>query len=48
MRFFKRVGPLAASAVLLAGLGVSAGDLAIKNGKVAVTSPDGLSDATYK
>ena len=34
------LGLLAASSVAAAGLG-------IKNGKVAVSSPDGLSDATY-
>jgi len=36
----------AATAVLVAST-VSAAGLGIKNGKVAVTSPDGLSDATY-
>lgn len=32
---------------LVAATSVTAAGLGIKNGKVAVTSPDGLSDATY-
>lgn len=42
-----RKAAVAASISLLAVTSVSAGALGIKFGKVAVTSPDGLSDATF-
>jgi hypothetical protein len=45
VRLLRTVQLVAASIALMSG--VSAGALGIKNGKVAVTSPDGLSDATY-
>lgn len=48
MRFIGRATSLAVTFALLAVTSVSAAGLGIKNGKVAVTSPDGMSDATYK
>jgi hypothetical protein len=44
--FLSRSKGFAATALLLAST-VSAAGLGIKNAKVAVTSSDGLSDATY-
>ena len=46
LNLVSRAGYLGTAALLLIST-VSAGALGIKNGKVAVTSPDGLTDATY-
>jgi len=46
LAFLSRPKGFAATALLLAST-VSAAGLGIKNAKVAVTSSDGLSDATY-
>jgi len=45
--FLSRAGYLSTAVLLLASSVSAAGALGIKNGKVAVTSPDGLTDATY-
>ena len=45
--FLSRAGYLSTGVLLLASSVSAAGALGIKNGKVAVTSPDGLTDATY-
>jgi hypothetical protein len=42
-----KTGYLSAISLLLATSASAAGALGIKNAKVAITSPDGLSDASY-
>jgi hypothetical protein len=47
LSFVSRAGYLGTVVLLLTSTVSAAGALGIKNGKVAVTSPDGLTDATY-
>jgi hypothetical protein len=47
LSLLSRAGYLGTAALLFASTVSAAGALGIKNGKVAVTSPDGLTDATY-
>jgi hypothetical protein len=46
VRLLPRALQMAAASLALVSA-VSAGALGIKNGKITITSPDGLSDATY-